>query len=323
MVNASPPTGYVEYQNANLQLESDRLVTKSGYIYSETDFIQLDSKQAIRLGGEYDTTNLQFFGVNDFSNDSQDVEVYVRGVVVGQRQQGEYEIYSKSNKLYAGHSAEINAPSVKIQSTNRYDICDAEYRIDTNNLDINATKGHICWIASDNSATTENSVTTIKSNQLNLDGQEVTIRAGSVIPASIYSHAANSHPGGFKVHGETMLDWVNCKNLCIPGYDNNVFAGFNKLYYNYNLNRIELCLSSGQVVATPTMTLVSNTQLVEQSEGETLMALAAEGLLSNEAQIPSESGLVVRLETARPTAPGTLQMVVDDLNRADPDALMT
>jgi hypothetical protein len=166
-------------------------------------------------------------------------------------------------------------------------------------------------------------VTTIKSNQLNLDGQEVTIRAGSVIPANIYSNAAYSHPGGFKVHGETMLDWVNCKNLCIPGYDNNVFAGFNKLYYNYNLNRIEVCLSSGRVVATPTMSFVSNTQLVEQSEAETLMVLAAEGLLSNETQISTEAGLVGHLETVRPVAPGTLQLVADDLNRADPDALMT
>ena len=100
MVNASTPAGYVEYQNANLQLESDRLVTESGYICSSTDYIQLDSSNGIRLGGQNDTTNLQFFGVNDFSNDCQDVEVYVRGGVVGQPQQGEYEIYSKSNKQF-------------------------------------------------------------------------------------------------------------------------------------------------------------------------------------------------------------------------------
>ena len=70
---------------------------------------------------------------------------------------------------------------------------------------------------------TENSVTTIKSNRLNLDGQEVTICAGSVIPANLYTFAAHSHPGGFKVHCETMLDWLACKNISIPGYTNNVF----------------------------------------------------------------------------------------------------
>ena len=307
MVNASTPAGYVEQQPENSQLQCDRLITESGYILSNTDFIQLESKKGIRLGGEDDKTNLQFYGVNDSSSatDCQDVEIYVSGGVLGQPQQGNYEIYSKTNKLYASELAEINAPNISIHARDRYDTCDGEYRINTDNLDINATRVHIGYVMLDNQTTTENSVTTIKSNQLNLDGQEVTIRAGSVIPANIYSNAANAHPGGFKVHGETMLDWVNCKNLCIPGYDNNVFAGFNKLYYNYNLNRIELCLSSGQVVATPTL------------------ALAAEGLLSNEAQIPSESSLVGHLETTRPVAPGTLQMVAADLNRADPDALMT
>ena len=111
----------------------------------------------------------------------------------GQVQHGDYEIYSKMNKLCTGDSAKINAPSIKIHSTNRYDSCNAEYRIDTDNLDINATRVHIGYISADNKASTENSVTTIKSNQLNLDGQEVTIRAGSVIPANIYSNAANVH----------------------------------------------------------------------------------------------------------------------------------
>ena len=53
------------------------------------------------------------------------------------------------------------------------------------------------------------------------------------------------------------------------------------------------------------------------------MALAAEGLLSNEAQILTEAGLVGHLETVRPVASGTLQLVANNLNAADPDALMT
>ena len=76
-------------------------------------------------------------------------------------------------------------------------------------------------------------------------------------------------------------------------------------------------------MASPTWTIVGGTQLVEQNEGEVLMALAAQGLLSNEAQISSEAGLVGHLETARPVAPGTLQLTANDLNRADPDELMT
>ena len=205
MVNASNPPGYMEYPNTDFQLESDRLVTDSGYILSSTDYIQLESKKGIRLGGENDTTNLQFFGVHPSSTECQDVQVYVSGGVLGQPQQGDYQIYSKTNKLYATDTAEINAPIVSIHSRNRYDICDAEYKIVTDNLDINATRVHIGWITPDNQTTTENSVTTIKSNQLNLDGQEVTIRVGSVIPANIYSNAAHSHPGGFKVHGEIMI----------------------------------------------------------------------------------------------------------------------
>ena len=84
MVSALTPPGYVEYPNTVLQIENDRLITDSGYILSSTDYIQLESKKGIRLGGENDTTNLQFFGVNSSSTDYQDVEVYVLGGVVGQ-----------------------------------------------------------------------------------------------------------------------------------------------------------------------------------------------------------------------------------------------
>ena len=83
---------------------------------------------------------------------------------------------------------------------------------------------------------------------MNLDGQEVTIRAGSVIPANIYSDTAHSHPGGFKVHGETMLDWLACKNISIPGYTNNVFDDFNKLYYNHSAIRLEIITGAGVIL---------------------------------------------------------------------------
>ena len=64
MVNASLPAGYVEYPPTSLQLETKRLVVESGYILSSTDFIHLESKKGIRLGGEDNKTNLQFYGVN-------------------------------------------------------------------------------------------------------------------------------------------------------------------------------------------------------------------------------------------------------------------
>ena len=55
------------------------------------------------------------------------------------------------------------------------------------------------------------------------------------------------------------------------------------------------------------------------------MTLAAEGLLSNKAQIPSEALLVGQLETPKVVSTGTraLNNVVRDSNAAHPDALMT
>ena len=76
-------------------------------------------------------------------------------------------------------------------------------------------------------------------------------------------------------------------------------------------------------MASPVFSVIGGTQLIDQQESSILMAVAAEGLLSNEAQIPSEAGLVGHLETARPVAPGFLQEDANNLNRADPDALMT
>ena len=111
--------------------------------------MQLESKSGIQLGGENDTTNLQFFGVNSTSTNCQDMEVFVSGGVLGEFQQGDYEIYSKSNKLFA-NSAEINAPHVKIHSTDRYKRCDNQDKVHANKLDINASNVHIGWIAADN-----------------------------------------------------------------------------------------------------------------------------------------------------------------------------
>ena len=52
------------------------------------------------------------------------------------------------------------------------------------------------------------------------------------------------------------------------------------------------------------------------------MTLVAEGLLSNESQIPAEGALIGHLETARPVASGNSQADANNLNRADLDALM-
>ena len=59
-----------------------------------------------------------------------------------------------------------------------------DFKLDAARVDVNAPTVHIGQISADNSST-ENYCTTIKSNQLNLDGQEVTICAGSVIPANV------------------------------------------------------------------------------------------------------------------------------------------
>ena len=48
------------------------------------------------------------------------------GGVFGQPQQGDYEIYSKTNKLYAGESAAINAPNISMHARDRYDTWDGE-----------------------------------------------------------------------------------------------------------------------------------------------------------------------------------------------------
>ena len=90
--------------------------------------------------------------------------VFVTGDILGQAQQGGYEIYSKSNKQFS-ITAEIYADTIEkkncsvassninLWSINRYDCSVNKYRIDANKLGVNAT------------------MTTIKLNQLNLDGQ--------------------------------------------------------------------------------------------------------------------------------------------------------
>ena len=120
-----------------------------------------------------------------------------------------------------------------------------------------------------------------------------------------------------------MLDWVNSKNICIPGYTKNVFDDFNKLYYNHGYNRLEIITGACSILVGPTFTFVGGSNLVNQLESNVLMTWAAEGLLSNEAQIPSEAGLVGHLETAKVVGGGTLNDLATALNHADPDTLMT
>ena len=144
----------------------------------------------------------------------------------------------------------------------------------------------------DNTATTENTLTTINSDQSNLDGEEVTIRAGSVIPSNFYSNSAHAHPGGIKVHSEAMLDWVVYKNLSIPAYVNTALTDFVKLYSNHNENRLEIIMSNGQIMCSSTFSKIGQTNLLAQEEGNVLLALAAQGLLLNKAQHPVEALLV-------------------------------
>ena len=120
-----------------------------------------------------------------------------------------------------------------------------------------------------------------------------------------------------------MLDWACCKNLCIPGYTNAIFDDFNKLYYNHNANRLEICLGGGIIMAGPTFTQVGTANLLDQQEGNVLMTLAAEGLLPNEAQIPAEAALLGQLQTPVAVGTGTLNAIATDLTHADPDAIMT
>ena len=163
-------------------------------------------------------------------------------------------------------------------------------------MNINTPVIHIKNISGDNSQFTENTVPTIKSHQLNLDGQEVTIRAGSVIPANIA-----------KVHGEIMLD--------LACYKGSQFECFNKLYYNYNAHRLEVILGNGTVVGSPTFTTINvGESLREQQEGNVLMALAAHDLLSYKMQIPKEAVLAGRpAETAKAVGTGTLANVMAEL----------
>ena len=76
-------------------------------------------------------------------------------------------------------------------------------------------------------------------------------------------------------------------------------------------------------MASPVFSVIGGTQLIDQQESSILMALAAQELLSNEAEIPTEAGTVGHLKTARPVAAGSLQEDTNNLKRADPDALMT
>ena len=81
MVNTSTPASYVPLQTPQIEAQAQVLVTQSGVISSGTYFLELASNNGIKLGGANNTTNLQFFGVNDTSSNFQDVEVFVTGVL--------------------------------------------------------------------------------------------------------------------------------------------------------------------------------------------------------------------------------------------------
>ena len=95
------------------------------------------------------------------------------------------------------------------------------------------------------------------------------------------------------------------------------------MYYNHSANRLEIITGAGIILGSSAFTAIGGADLNDQEESNVLMTLAAEGLLSNEAQIPSEAGLVGHLETAKVGGGGTLNDLATALNHADPDALMT
>ena len=111
----------------------------------------------IELRGKYNTTNLQLYGTSKTSTSDQDIEVFVTGGVLGQRQQGDNEIYSKLKKQFCDEG-QLNANSMRLEnsgvgsanislwSTNHYDCCNNEYQFDANKLNITATKVHIGYI---------------------------------------------------------------------------------------------------------------------------------------------------------------------------------
>ena len=71
------------------------------------------------------------------------------------------KIYFKSNKQFCDN-AQIKAKTISLKhnangaeniilwSTNKYDCCDDEYRINADKLEINVTKVQIGWITTDN-----------------------------------------------------------------------------------------------------------------------------------------------------------------------------
>ena len=54
MVNASTPADYVERRPPQFGVQAEEVQSQTGYITSGTDFLQLESKDGIRLGGAYD-----------------------------------------------------------------------------------------------------------------------------------------------------------------------------------------------------------------------------------------------------------------------------
>ena len=86
---------------------------------------------------------------------------------------------------------------------------------------------------------------------------------------------------------------------------------------------MEIVLSSGQIMAGPSFTAVGTTHLLDEEEGNVLMTLVAEGLLSNEAQIPAEAALVGHLETPKAVDTRVLNNIATGSTHADPDELLT
>ena len=96
MVNASTPTGYVEFQPTDVQFEAPELVTTHGIISSETDFLEFRMKEGVQIGGPQTYSNIKLYGVNHVSTTNQDVDIYVDQGVQDQPNEGQISIYAGS-----------------------------------------------------------------------------------------------------------------------------------------------------------------------------------------------------------------------------------
>ena len=147
----------------------------NGIVTSQTDFLELRTKVGVKIGGEQTYSNIKLYGVNDVSSTNQDVEIYVDQGVQDEANKGQISIYAGSLGLNTDYHIVRNgaAPTTfyDVWAINHHENITNDYKIDAAHININAPTVHIGTISGDNAQFTDNTVTTIKRHQLNLDGQ--------------------------------------------------------------------------------------------------------------------------------------------------------